>query len=115
MKKFSFILFLTFIYHLNKKGVNAQEEDNENNVGYTIFNDELPTEVFSTGVVWDKKTNFSEKCACSANRTDTVITFIIHGWYSSERSWITELKDKYFQYRGGCIIVVNWGHYSCKL
>jgi Lipase len=30
----------------------------------------------------------------------------------SNGTWMKELKDKFLKYRGGCIIILNWGRYS---
>jgi hypothetical protein len=38
--------------------------------------------------------------------------FIVHGWLSASRTWPQELLKKLQKYRGGCIIIVNWGKFS---
>lgn len=38
--------------------------------------------------------------------------FVTHGMADSKGFWILKLVDKLKQYRGGCVITVNWEKYS---
>jgi hypothetical protein len=44
--------------------------------------------------------------------TDGPFAFIVHGWLGSKQAWQQALVKKLLKYRGGCVIVFNWGKYS---
>lgn len=33
----------------------------------------------------------------------------------SKNLWSSELRDKFLKYRGGCVVIVDWGKYSNNL
>lgn len=40
------------------------------------------------------------------------IAFITHGWNGRPDTWMVSLAQKLVQYRGGCIILMDWTKYS---
>lgn len=116
------VLLVLIICHIsNIFAIVVVADDNaeyEENIVFSVYNDELDINDESITfneydeAIWDKDTSFLDVCKCSGPVNETVITFIIHGWYSSRRPWIRDLKTKFYTYRGGCTIIVNWGFYS---
>lgn len=64
--------------------------------------------MFSSTFDWASGTNLTT-LGC---RKTGKFTFISHGWNGSKGVWIIPLKEMFKNYRGGCIIVLNWGKYS---
>lgn len=62
----------------------------------------------SNFVVWNHKAEVVPQ-GCGVNGK---FAFIVHGWLSSNESWQFRLVEKFQKYRGGCIIVVDWGKFS---
>lgn len=63
---------------------------------------------FRTSFDWPSGSNLTTLGCDKAGK----FTVIAHGWNGSKGAWIIPLKDMFKKYRGGCIIVLNWGKYS---
>lgn len=64
--------------------------------------------LLSSTYIWKNGTNLTAE-VCDANGK---FAFVVHGWEGSNGTWIPQLVDKLLQYRGGCVIEMNWGYYS---
>lgn len=93
-----FKLFLLSIF--------LQSIDCKNNfVGtfFTVFSSDLVQ-----GQLWHENQNLTS-LNCSK---DENLSFIVHGFRSSKGEWQLRLKDQFVKYRGGCVIIFNWGTLS---
>jgi acetyl esterase/lipase len=64
--------------------------------------------IFSVLFTWEPQTSLTPY-GCDVNGK---FAFIVHGWVGSKQAWQRALVEKLLKYRGGCVIVLNWGRYS---
>lgn len=83
-----------------------QSIDCKNNFVGTFFT------VFSPNNIEGQLWNENEKLTSLNCSIDENLTFIAHGFRGSKGDWQIRLKDKFVKYRGGCVIIYNWGSLS---
>lgn len=69
----------------------------------TVFSSNL-----EQGQLWLESQNLTS-LNCSK---DENLSFIVHGFRASKSEWQWRLKDQFVKYRGGCVIIFNWGTLS---
>jgi acetyl esterase/lipase len=62
----------------------------------------------SSSFIWNTGTDLTSQ-GCNASGK---FAFIFHGYQGHNNTWQQQLASKLLQYRGGCVIVVNYKKYS---
>jgi predicted alpha/beta-fold hydrolase len=78
-------------------------DEYEDNIEFIVFNNATGTSFVST---------FNKSLSDDGCNVKGKFAFFTHGWMGSSNSWINGLMRNLSFYRGGCIIFMNYSHFS---
>lgn len=81
--------------------IGAFGDEYEDNITFTVYNGN------SSFISTFNKSISQQGCDTNGN-----FSLLTHGWNGSKSSWILELISNLTLYRGGCVIFMNYSHYS---